>query len=205
MDIMAGTVNLKKTRGSLMNRPPILLVDSEDSGGFESSVPHSQDATQVAFITLLAQLCALQDPTPKLFVQNCIRLSLGYFFEPTKHVCRFYQIGILKSLSFLEDLGLLPRNWSLQAPSQEQLNSMLVVRPRSPRFSLGKGLDGETLDSSYLAGVEKLSNSRYEREFEELGAVGKGGFGTVFRARHRLDKMEYGGSTFLLMQCLNCY
>lgn len=32
-----------------------------------------------------------------------------------------------------------------------------------------------------------LRHSRYVTEFEELDVVGEGGFGCVFRARHRLD------------------
>lgn len=32
---------------------------------------------------------------------------------------------------------------------------------------------------------------RYASEFEELGKIGKGGFSTVYKARHRLDGRLY--------------
>ncbi|CAF4897332.1 unnamed protein product [Pieris macdunnoughi] len=36
-----------------------------------------------------------------------------------------------------------------------------------------------------------LEWSRYHKEFEELYFIARGGFGTVFKARHRLDGVEY--------------
>jgi len=32
---------------------------------------------------------------------------------------------------------------------------------------------------------------RYAKEFEELGKIGKGGFSTVYKAKHRLDGRLY--------------
>lgn len=39
--------------------------------------------------------------------------------------------------------------------------------------------------------LPELSPSRFHSEFEELGPLGQGGFGSVFRARNRLDRREY--------------
>ncbi|GAB7361738.1 hypothetical protein MBLNU230_g1785t1 [Neophaeotheca triangularis] len=36
-----------------------------------------------------------------------------------------------------------------------------------------------------------VQSSRFERDFEELGVLGKGGYGIVHRARHRLDGRQY--------------
>lgn len=33
--------------------------------------------------------------------------------------------------------------------------------------------------------------SRYETDFEELKEIGRGAFGIVYKARHRLDHNEY--------------
>ena len=46
--------------------------------------------------------CANHDPTPRLFVLNCIR---------------FHELGVLTSLQFLSDLGLLPRRALLALPA----------------------------------------------------------------------------------------
>lgn len=36
-----------------------------------------------------------------------------------------------------------------------------------------------------------LENGRYERCFEEIGELGQGGFGRVFKVKHRLDQNFY--------------
>jgi serine/threonine protein kinase len=35
------------------------------------------------------------------------------------------------------------------------------------------------------------ANSRYKNDFEELEKIGEGGFGRVYRARHKLDGRVY--------------
>jgi len=55
------------------------------------------------------------------------------------------------------------------------------------------GIDQATLDQLAELGVMVLpsSASRYGRDFEEIAQLGKGGFGSVFRCRNRLDGHEY--------------
>lgn len=47
-----------------------------------------------------------------------------------------------------------------------------------------------------------LETSRYALEFEELGWIASGGFGQVFRARHRLDQVEYAVKKIKVSTCL---
>jgi translation initiation factor 2-alpha kinase 3 len=55
----------------------------------------------------------------------------------------------------------------------------------------------ETLNDLYLQlpssvqGHTALHNDRYAREYEELEMVGKGGYGKVFKAKHKLDDAYY--------------
>ncbi|KAI9347247.1 hypothetical protein BDR26DRAFT_69858 [Obelidium mucronatum] len=48
-----------------------------------------------------------------------------------------------------------------------------------------------------------LVYSRYKNEFEELSCLGKGGFGIVYRARNRLDGIEYAIKKVKLSCTLN--
>ncbi|XP_046413550.1 eukaryotic translation initiation factor 2-alpha kinase 1-like [Neodiprion virginianus] len=43
--------------------------------------------------------------------------------------------------------------------------------------------------------------SRYRHEFEEIGFISKGGFGNVFKARHRLDGTEYAIKKVVVPSC----
>jgi translation initiation factor 2-alpha kinase 3 len=42
-----------------------------------------------------------------------------------------------------------------------------------------------------LRGFPELQTDRYVREFSEFGVVGKGGYGKVFKAKHKLDGSFY--------------
>ncbi len=44
-------------------------------------------------------------------------------------------------------------------------------------------------------------HSRYHTEFEELGFLAKGGFGSVFRAKNKLDGCEYAVKKIVLKYC----
>lgn len=49
-----------------------------------------------------------------------------------------------------------------------------------------------TLDvANYLQNHTLVQNSRYQRDFTELGVLGKGGYGKVYKVRHRLDQYNY--------------
>ncbi|KAI5958136.1 GCN2 [Candida margitis] len=45
--------------------------------------------------------------------------------------------------------------------------------------------------AGYSLGSEPRGNSRYERDFEEIGRLGKGGFGDVVKARNRMEGTYY--------------
>jgi translation initiation factor 2-alpha kinase 3 len=43
--------------------------------------------------------------------------------------------------------------------------------------------------------------SRYRREFSEVGIIGKGGYGKVYRVKHKLDGSEYAVKKITLSKC----
>lgn len=45
--------------------------------------------------------------------------------------------------------------------------------------------------SNYNTQNTELFESRYEKEFEHQRLIGKGGFGYVFEAKHRIDEKKY--------------
>ncbi|KEQ95303.1 hypothetical protein AUEXF2481DRAFT_214533 [Aureobasidium subglaciale EXF-2481] len=47
------------------------------------------------------------------------------------------------------------------------------------------------LGNGILPGHPLLNSTRYTRDFEEFGILGKGGYGTVFRCKHNLDGRHY--------------
>jgi len=48
--------------------------------------------------------------------------------------------------------------------------------------------------------------SRYEKDFEEMGILGRGGYGTVATARHRIDGQDYAVKRFCICVyiCIVC-
>lgn len=130
------------------------------------------DERQVTIIMLLAQVCSLYDHTPKTFVVN---------------VLRFYELGLINSLTFLQDLGLVP-----DAP--QDLLSIDTTRINGiVDFSSNESLNISRYDryvcSSHKHSIE--TQERYCSEFIELQPIGYGAFGRVFMARHKLDGHLY--------------
>ncbi|RHY23542.1 hypothetical protein DYB25_012817 [Aphanomyces astaci] len=115
---------------------------------------------QVTIIVLLARVCTVYDATPKTFVSNVLRL---------------HRLGIIDSIAFLADLGLLPTS-PLAASS-------------SPRHDFLEPWDADPRSLHLIP--QTLNMSRYARDFDELCLLGRGGFGHVFKARHKLDGLCY--------------
>lgn len=136
---------------------------------------------------LLAQVCALHDPTPRTF---------------TVHVLELFERGILdhQSIRFLYDLGLVPQSSSpTSASSSANTNERMV-----PQWRAGDDRSKQASDirsrlqntqhsspSSWSVDEHPLSLSRYVREFEQTGLLSAGSFGEVFSAKNKLDHLHY--------------
>jgi serine/threonine protein kinase len=86
------------------------------------------------------------------------------------------QHAVDAACSHLASLALSP----LRSPPSWKLLSDRALAP--PEASPARALPPAALI---------LSTGRFAREYESLGALGRGGFGTVVRARHRLDGALY--------------
>lgn len=185
----------------------------------QGTVPADQER-QLLLLMLLAQVCALHDPTPRTF---------------TVHVLELFERGILdrQSIHFLFELGLVPsisptrlmlqaNDASLQnqvSGSDQQLallqsketgydnthSNLRSVEASAIRTSLE---NLENLHSrkqyvrytssrsdpgpqSWSAEAHPLSLSRYQREFKEVGILASGAFGHVFHVISIMDGFDY--------------
>jgi len=184
----------------------------KDAPVTSSSVPAEQER-QLLLLMLLAQVCALHDPTPRTF---------------TVHVLELFERGILdrQSILFLFELGLVPSTTTskLILPKQNcddennnnrtaaerlrlvNLNpQQAAVRQRTAEASaIRSSLEQQERqyrksqsepmpqrDASWSAKHHPLSLSRYQREFEQVCLLSSGAFGQVFQARNYMDGNDY--------------
>ena len=177
------------------------------------NVPAEQER-QLLLLMLLAQVCALHDPTPRTF---------------TVHVLELFERGILdrQSIVFLFELGLVPSlsPSKLQLPSSstdavedEAERDMALARTGSYPSNLIYGqrtveasairvsLEQQEKRSfhkshsepakserptSWSAENHPLSLSRYQREFVQIRQLSAGAFGQVFHATSNMDGRDY--------------
>lgn len=92
--------------------------------------------------------------------------------------------------SNLSRLSVIPEGAS-QALIARPPNGVTVEMPQQPStgFDILSGIPMPT--ELHLRGYPGLQTDRYIREFSELEIVGKGGYGKVFKAKHKLDGSFY--------------
>ncbi|KAF2869804.1 kinase-like domain-containing protein [Massariosphaeria phaeospora] len=74
--------------------------------------------------------------------------------------------------------GTDPANQALVMPSGERLGALFNLRVTPSELTPLQSYPG-------------IHNDHYVRDFVELGVVGKGGYGKVFKAKHKLDNAMY--------------
>jgi len=165
---------------------------------------------QLLLLMLLAQVCALHDPSPKTF---------------TVHVLELFERGILdrESIRFLFELGLVPTATANSAPllmsneqviaaltpTNEEENALVTTTPRARTLSVEQvraqeasairlHLEQSQRDeasqqsqSSWAVEHHPLSLSRYQREFRQVRLLNAGAFGQVYHVISKLDGTEY--------------
>lgn len=151
---------------------------------------------EIVTVYLLYHVCAAADPSLRSFAANVLRLVGA---------------GVLSSAAFLADLGVATRaqvdaamaaaaaagggGGGVGGGARRAIMDAGATGEEGALAALGCGGGGEVdllslLAPSPLGGLGSLSTSRFARDFLELGSIGAGGFGTVYRVRHRLDQRE---------------
>lgn len=102
------------------------------------------------------------------------------------------QAGISKlTKSNLNRLAVVPEGAVSNALVARPTSGAAMGLPMQPstNFDILSGISVPAALS--LRGYPDLQTDRYAREFSELDVVGKGGYGKVFKARHKLDGFIY--------------
>jgi serine/threonine protein kinase len=190
--------------------------------GDDQAAPVSSDQErQILLLMLLAQVCALHDPTPRTF---------------TVHVLELFERGILDrdSIHFLFELGLVPSlspvralltNGSAEAvvsdskaatrltiashpiPQEQQraqeasaIRSQLEQQEQQQEKTRTASASAPTSpNESGTHPTNKpwdvehfpLSLSRYQREFTQVRLINAGSFGQVFHSTRKMDLCDY--------------
>lgn len=118
-------------------------------------------------LSLLEQLCLMYVKDNKqgqqIFVMICDQLS---------------KMKIISPLSALDELSSIRSQDRLLV--HNMIQSALMVLPAS-----------QYKESLKMEDIINIHTSRYRNEFQEISRIGKGGFGSVFKARHKLDGRVY--------------
>ncbi|CAG5114476.1 unnamed protein product, partial [Candidula unifasciata] len=131
--------------------------------------------------SLLEELCFIyvkdKNKAQHLFKILCERLSKLQVMAPLSHVDEMSGLRYQRRTMLNKLIRAAMR-------SMEQGPSLLAL-PET-HFSLNVSSPGFMEED-----IIEQQTSRYKNEFQELGILGKGGFGSVFKARNYLDGCEY--------------
>ncbi|KAG2734837.1 hypothetical protein G9P44_002843 [Scheffersomyces stipitis] len=122
----------------------------------------------------------------------------------------------LNAVKFLRDgpvvtishpfIGNTSMKYNLSTNNQSSKSSPIVVKDAVSRYDSNTEVSkrmpghakrrfsnthGESLSGSFMKSGTQRNIGRYERDFEEIGKLGKGGFGEVVKARNRLEGTFY--------------
>lgn len=129
----------------------------------------SKPTTPVSLLveSLLQQLCSLLEADTK-------RSQMLY-----KSICEQ-----LQQMNLIDDTWEMGEFEAMRSQYQRALFQLVAV-------ARGQDLPHSLQSVWPLTSPRKLDWSRYHRDFEEIAFIAGGGFGKVFRARNRLDGIEY--------------
>lgn len=155
---------------------PPARVAAERTAAVPRSVP-----PHLLMTSILEQICYSYAKEPavaqQLFKVICEQLS---------------KLNIISPLSFMDETRslrvqhrMLFQNMMLKALQSIRKDGSMLALPPAPNVRI------EQMMSPTVEDVISSQTSRYLSEFEELGRLGKGGYGAVYKARNHLDGRDY--------------
>ncbi|XP_059622716.1 eukaryotic translation initiation factor 2-alpha kinase 3-like [Phlebotomus argentipes] len=148
-------------------------ASTREAGGMQ--LLPSKPSTPVSLLveSLLQQLCHLLE-------SDSVRSTRLY-----KSICEQ-----LQQMNLIDDTWEMGEFEAMRSQYQRALFQLVAVA-RGPDLP-------HSLQSAWPVASASLDWSRYRRDFEELSFIAGGGFGKVFRARNRLDGIEYAVKKVLI-------
>lgn len=152
------------------------LKQYESSSSYANDKIDIENQRQNLIVFLLQKVCSVLDHTPKTFILNCLKMfEYGILTDLSFLRAKFFHNADLTSI--LPDLSVSNNNIS-----EYKTNQVYVPPIKTPSFHL---------DSFSGQPNKDLNISRYKSDFVEICLLGKGSFGKVFKAQHKLDGKCY--------------
>ncbi|XP_074616626.1 eukaryotic translation initiation factor 2-alpha kinase 1-like [Acropora palmata] len=196
---MASNTRSKWTRSRLESPGlPSRLTEFQDSDSSETFIARNDPTSSIQalegrvpnyllLVSLLEQLCSLyegdSEKSNKIFTVLCQQLV---------------KMKVMPSFSFLEEFSVIRAKYKtvfsdlMQAAARTTGTDLhkfplATRRPMLNPFPAHKSLSAPPKMSDLMQNV----SSRYKEEFVEIARIGKGGFGSVFKVKNKLDGREY--------------
>ncbi|XP_020600739.1 eukaryotic translation initiation factor 2-alpha kinase 1-like [Orbicella faveolata] len=195
---MAWNTRSKWTRSKLeAPRLPPRLTEFQDADLTDTYVPNDDPSTSVQalegrvpnyllLVSLLEHLCSLYENDPekskKIFNVLCQQLV---------------KMKVMPSFSFLEEFSVIRAKYKtafsdLMQAAARTTGTDLVKIPGLRKPPLGPFHSYRSLSAPQkMHDLLQNGTSRYKEEFVEIIRLGKGGFGSVFKVKNKLDGREY--------------
>ncbi|XP_075755617.1 eukaryotic translation initiation factor 2-alpha kinase 1 isoform X1 [Pelodiscus sinensis] len=149
------------------------VVNESEKRYFKSTV-----ANQLLLVSLLEHLCYLYSQNP---------VHSRHLFQI---ICQtFTRMGLLSSFAFCDEFSTLRLQHNRAITQLMKASNQQILEELNNR---------DCLTDSEKEVLFEAQTSRYLNEFDEIAKLGKGGYGTVYKVRNKLDGQFYAIKKILI-------